>query len=363
MVSSATRCSLTLLVQLLLVMIEAVSAQSPDKRPDQPACSACRIEAVLVSRIRGAALVRDSSVWWPAGMARDSNGNYILVRSEPREAAPMVFDPRGRKIGNIGQVGTAPGQYKRPFLVWRDSDGSIHLADNALHRHTTLDGGQRYTRASPLLPGVTAAVTTSSGNLLVSRREPGNFRSVTQLLSPSGRVLRTFRYGSASASFQSAPSDLARASDGSFVAVRKTHEYQIARWAESGELIEIIAPVREWFPPYSTFVPPEGPGPPTPAIAGIWLDASRSLLWIFGVTSDTSLTKPATRPSPMRYEERLDGIIDVFDLRNFTLLASGRFNSPFFLVSNDGLVASFDASPPEGPTVNIFEVKLNSLPR
>ena len=365
---SAWRASLArpfrrvLQLQLLLLATE-VAAQSPKKRTDEPSCSACRISADLVSRIRGTSVVRDSSVWWPVAMTRDSSGNYILVRPEPREAAPMVFDEKGRAIGIIGKVGTAPGQYRRPFLIWRDAEGSIHLADNALHRHTVLDGERRYTRSSPFPHGINAAATTSSGNLVINRREPGDFRSTTELLSPTGQLLKVFRYGSATGTFQTGPSELATASDGSIYAVQKTFQYQIYKWAESGELIQSITPAREWFPPYREYVAPNGPGSLTPAITGLWLDASRSLLWIFGVAPDTSRPKAISRPSAIDYRKLLDGVVDVFDLTNFSLFATGRFDTPFLLVSNDGLVASFDSSTAEGPTVNIFEMQLHSLPR
>jgi hypothetical protein len=235
--------------------------------------------------------------------------------------------------------------------------------DNFLHRQTIVDSRHHHTRTTQLPVGISAALTTSSGNVLVNRRDPGDYRSIIQLLSPSGQLIRTFLDRSPDGTFQSGPSELALARDGSIYTVRKTHVYQISRWAESGELIQTITPVRDWFPPYTAFVPPDGPGSPTPAIAGIWLDAGRSLLWVFGIAPDTTRANPATGPSTIDYEERLDGIIDIFDLRSSALFASGRFNSPFFLVSNDGLVASFDSSPPEGPTVNIFEVSLNSLPR
>lgn len=360
--SLARLLRLVLQLQLLLLAVE-VAAQSPEKRSDQPSCSACRISAALVSRIRGTSVVRDSSVWWPVAMTRDSSGNYILVRPEPREAAPMVFDEKGRAVGTIGQVGTAPGEYRRPFLIWRDSEDSIHLADNALHRHTVLDAERRYTRSSPFPHGVNAAATTSSGNLVVNRREPGDYRSTTELLSPTGQLLKVLRYGSTTGTFQTGPSELATASDGSIYAVQKTLQYQIYKWAESGELIQSISPVRDWFPPYREFVAPEGPGSPTPTIAGLWLDASRSLLWVFGVAPDTSRPEALSRPSAIDYRKLLDGVVDVFDLRNFTLFATGRFDTPFLLVSNDGLVASFDASATEGPTVNIFEMQLHSLPR
>ena len=272
----------------LLFLLHAplrVVAQADSPAHGSGTCTTCRIDAVLVALL-GLSTREDGGLRaWPAALTRDRFGAYLAVQPDARHAGIWLFNPAGRQDGYVSRGGDAPGEYRRPYLVWKDLGDSIHVLDYALHRHTVLTPDRHFAWASPIPPNVHAAVVLPGGQLLVNAMDESADGSGAYLhpLEADGSERREFPALRANPWPGSWTRALALAANGTIWAVRNSYRYEIEHWDPEGHLLALIAPSRDWFAPYDTFVPPGDHHRPSPAVMAAWMDTTTSLLWVLGV--------------------------------------------------------------------------------
>jgi 6-bladed beta-propeller len=120
-------------------------------------------------------------------LARDSTGRTYVV-DELRRLS--VYDSKGRFVRSIGELGGGPGEYERIRNIVIDREGTVHLLDPQLARHS------RFTAEGEFIGSVTVpdiagqnygpAQFLSDGSIALIRRRLGPEESSEPLVAING---------------------------------------------------------------------------------------------------------------------------------------------------------------------------------
>ncbi|PNU18727.1 hypothetical protein C2E25_16075 [Geothermobacter hydrogeniphilus] len=84
---------------------------------------------------------KEGELYWPYSLALDSAGNLIV--SDMGLFRVLKFSPRGKLLGQIGQVGDRPGQFTRPKGIVVSPDGLLHVVDSGFGNVQVFDRNDR----------------------------------------------------------------------------------------------------------------------------------------------------------------------------------------------------------------------------
>lgn len=330
-------------------------------------CPSCSVVVDTVVTLENVELSpRPGAIAWdPAGVF------YVVDRSD---GLLKAFGADGRFVRQIGRQGGGPGEYEMIRNVMVGPDGSIHVLDGVLGRHTVFsrEGNVVKTTRVPMTPAIAmSAALWPDGHLAVNTtgspvRATGAVPTV-HLIDTDGNVVR---------SVDVVPLDqraqwrqwrhLWVRRDGTLL-VARPYSLTIEVYDRDFSKIASISRRVEWFPsqePQSR--PSDGvfDEPFTPLLNGLWEDAG-GLLWL-QVMVPSRLWTPRRREARLHERTcaelaerpRIDVIIEVLDLERRRVLAHSRFDGPLGAPFGGG----FLANPGEGkggePAILISRITL-----
>ncbi len=196
----------------------------------------------------------------PVAIARDPITKRYYLSSEQGRGTVVVFDSTGSPIQRIGSRGRGPGEYE---LVWGiiPADSTLYLVDSRLNRVTVLSSQLEPIRVVPI-PPPQRAVVTSDGGFVVSVRDETRTARPFHLVSPEGKVLRSFGAPSLSEHVMAASSE-------GGVWTAPVNRYVVEHWTSSGTRTASFDLTTAWFQPHSGTIRFSRSEPPPPLIRAI----------------------------------------------------------------------------------------------
>ncbi|MGE3524956.1 MAG: hypothetical protein AB7I33_03455 [Gemmatimonadales bacterium] len=305
----------------------------------------------------------------PLGVTEDALGRLLLVMEGSREIRPLVFDSGGRFLWRLGKPGDGPGHYRRPYLIVKGRDDSLHVFDGSSGLQSVLGPTGEFVRGLRESLKLHAIVALRDGRFAasaidVNARGP---RSTLHFLATSGDYSGAFHEVKDTWSPRASWGRwLAEGTDGTIWTVPVAHEYRLEHWDGAGRLLEVLLPDRDWFRPYRRLAPTDSSSAPLAAVRGIWFDPAQELLWVVGVTADPRWREGLPgkvsdgRETPLDYDRLFDGVVDVFDPRRRTLVATGRFDMALSSVTGDGLLVHMGKRVSGLWAIDLFRARLSA---
>lgn len=337
-------------------------------------CANCVIEIDSVTTLPAIDLVGP-----PTSLARSPKGDFYF--GDLRERALKVYDRDGRFVRQIGRTGGGPGEYEQMRNILFDSEGSLHLLDGTLFRHSVFDSNGKF-RGSHLAPIVgdygAPAVLLSDGRLVINAHpRPGSTGSPVLLVDSVGTMTGLEGQIPPAMIRRTWLSDrlLWKLPSGGLL-VGQPYAFVIdfydptLKWTKSSTYhIEGVQPTNpETHPSDGTFDEPY-----TPHMRHIWTDAD-GRIWIYSVlpTKAWSPGPPLAKAQSLSQAElielskrpRFESLIEVFDGAMQHVIARVRFGNEqnLGLPFGEGYFAKTLLDAASEPGVRISRVHLNRQP-
>jgi hypothetical protein len=249
---------------------------------------------------------------------------------------------------------------------------SLHILDIILQRLTVLSPSGRYVRSNPW-PVRTApsAIVLADGRYVVNAvfTDRARIGFPLHFISPAGAFLKSFRFEEAMVLPRGTWERLLTRGKGEELwSVTRSYQYRIEHWDSSGQLQEVLVPTRPWFRPYEKIENFSPDRPPVPQITAAWYDSTKGHLWVAAMIPAADWAKGLSErkrnaEGVMGYQltdatKVFDGVIEVYDVVQRQLIASGRLDSPVFLSLGDGLFARLMVTPRGEHLVRIDKFEL-----
>lgn len=109
--------------------------------PATVSCKSCRITVDSIAAIVGLGL--ESA---PNTLRRSASGNLFAISDKVLKQ----FDVRGKLVRQIGRSGGGPGEYENIRNTLVAGDGTLHLIDASLSRHSVYAADGKFLTSSPL---------------------------------------------------------------------------------------------------------------------------------------------------------------------------------------------------------------------
>lgn len=304
-------------------------------------------------------------------IARSPSGTlYVLDRTD---GLLRAFGGDGRYLMTVGRKGGGPGEYENIRNVMVGRDGSVHVLDGMLGRHTVFGENGSYVRSHtvPIGAGLgQPAVLRTDGAIAV------NAVAITGAADSVNTVHLVDSLGNRIIALDNAPFGPSTQwrqwrhlwlRENDWLLVARPYSLRIDVYDAGMTRQRTITRVAEWFP---TSEPDHEPSagifdePYTPRLDAIWEDET-GLLWLAMSVPARDWTPSARRPRPghPEYAElagrpRAEVVVEVLDLERQTVLAHARFKR--FLGVDFG--GGFFARPVENaigePSVLILHARL-----
>lgn len=334
-------------------------------------CRTCRVVASELFR-----LPSDHEAMRDGGFEAMRLSGAGIIGFSVRPGPPRVLGMNGRVTGILGRVGGGPGEFRHPFALGIATvpNDSVYIFDRGNRRLSVFAPGGDFVR-SHAMPLAVREFIVHGDTYIVN----GDFRTP----EAAGYPLHILRKGdSAVRSFgsnepMSRPSDplrnlriLVPGKGGRFLAIRRTHEYAVEEWSMAGSLTSRWQRDVSWFPVMDRLPRRSLDHPPPPLVTGAWLGED-GLLWVVllvarrdwrrAYASEESIAEGGERVRQIERPELLyETLVEVLDLAESALVASGRFPDQYRLLVGPGLVASADI---EGRTDVVHKVVRLALER
>jgi hypothetical protein len=319
-----------------------------------------------------------------AALTRLDDGRYVVV-SHPNDYEMSVFDSLGTFKQKLGRAGDGPGEFR--FIRWlQPAGGNLHVIDIRQARRTVyspdfrvLESQRLPALSNPLMGATMVGDSLLVVNAIVRSPERVGFLLHSVAFGPSeGHIVRS--YGEASDGYRwDVPEGrymrrIGNARSGNVWSAPWT-AYAVEEWDPAGHLVRTVMRAAEWFPPHLGEDGPLSPGrPPLPRIMDVKEDDSGRLWVLVRVSSDNwgagLQAEGAGAHHPEldgRYavadpELAFDSIIEVIDPGSGHLLASSRFDRPFFQFVGDAYIAlSRTDLQKERHVIEVFRVDLQEM--
>lgn len=325
-----------------------------------PSCRSCRISWTPVTVIDGAA---GHLSGYPPSVYRAQDGTVVLV--DVAERLPIVFHADGTYFKTIGRKGAGPGEYSFARVVTGGSDGSLHILDPVLARHTVIRPDGKLTSV-PLPgsgPGLASAVLLPSGSIVTNQisRDSAGVGVPLQEYDSTGRLLR--RFGVNETYSFNEPWRVERAlsarSDGSVLALN-AYANTLEQYDTRGELAATYIRRAPWLNGSDPNREPSGGyADKRPSVVGkaVWED-SAGFVWIATLVPAPNW-KPVTPgseiPAP---QDRFSTVVEVIDLQKRQVVAVDTMPHMVVGLANKGYIATYDEKPDGTPVVHVWKLNL-----
>lgn len=257
--------------------------------------------------------------------------------------APALFDSTGAYLGPLGRIGDGPGEFRRIGTIDRGpgdsivvfSAGRVTLLDRNLHPGRSFPDAAGYVQGAVALP--------DGWFLFPAPGSPGRRESAVAEANGS----RKFGIPAQDTAIMSIRGGSAGAGSTIWV-IERMHRLILEQWDTLGHRLRRLELSRDWFPPYVGYESPEPDRPPTPTVAGFWVD-SLDRLWLAAWVADPKWADAKGSyhsgeggskywvpddPAAVR-----DEIVEVTDLKTGKVVAFQRFDQPIGWVVEPGVVA------------------------
>lgn len=330
------------LAALSLAGAHVVLAQESFVIRDGPRCLDCTIAIRRMVELRAP---QGEPRWTgPRIVATDSLGRLFVA--DPLGAHVVyVFDSLGR---SIGQLRTAGGEALTPIrAISSGPGGTVHV----WHRHRSIFSERlTFIRSDTAtdLPRPFSSVVLADGRTLMQGlvRNEELFGRLYHLVGADGRRVRSFGEQGDRAvtvgSWSTVRSVSAADTDRFWAAHR--NNYQLELWTLTGEPVQRIRRIADWFPAWEEWDSRLDRAPPPTRLMGVAQDAA-GRVWTLSLVPKAG-AKPLVRnstpgsapafPTAAEWERIDDSMIEVIDVQRGLLLASTRVPFPIsgFLTSN-----------------------------
>jgi len=327
-------------------------------------CPSCRISVDSLSTISG--LSFESA---PSTLRRDPFGNVFAIK----DGVVSQFDKNGKPLRRIGRRGGGPGEYEQVRNILVDRDGTLHLLDAALARHTWYSPQGNFIASAPI---TVAGGIGLDAVLWGSRRVVVNVRARPGKTSP---LLVANTDGSSSFLEDEVEDIQLRWLHRRLLVGRRNGELLVARpyafelrtySPNLKKLTTHLLPNKFSGAPAPRSEPSDGLFDKafTPSVGGIWEDEA-SNIWILSILPHPDW-KPVARPiggKPLeeaRMEEllrrpRIQLLVEVIDLKRLRLIARQQIDVAIGVPVGDGIFASSREDPfSEEPSLRFVQLRL-----
>lgn len=326
------------------------------------ACGACRVvrESVVVLRDDQRGLIGGLA---PV-VAMDRRGRYLV--SDLQRSTIAVFDSSGTFLRLVGRRGRGPGEFRLIDRIVVAPGDTVRVYDLALRRETVLSPQYEFIRSRQLPLPIGAVALLPGQTLLVNSiaRTRQHAGLPLHLIDAEGRVTRSF--GSEQALFRSGfERALLRSlavGEGGQVYVARSQEYVIELWDRlTGQQLREWSRRVPWFKPWVASAPIEQRRPPEPVIVdGLDLSAE-GYLWVAIQVADPNYRQAIVAGGPhglkiANYSQYYDTVIEVFDPRRNSVIASQRFDEVSSAIFGRDFTFSTREDPE--PVIQIWKLRL-----
>ncbi len=327
---------------MLAVGADSAAAQQPrlagpvTRIGDAPSCRTCHLIAVPVGQLGGNGGDVDDAGGFVAMQALP-DGSIAALPFRAMEVWKLARD--GRIIARFGRAGEGPGEFRRPLELVTGAGDSLYVFDNQLARVSVWTAAGAYVRTFHL-PNATDAFLPIGGDAAFVAGHVYGGTNLTQLMSAF--PLHFVRNDSVQFSFGTPirridarePFQFSRflvGYHGSVLALHHSYQYAVDEWDPTGHLVRRFIREPSWFTSFTHFAGASPDTPPSPAVAGAWLEGDQ--LWIV-VSRAAPTWREAFAKQPTRGEGgqvyyqtehpelRYQSVVDVIDLRRRALVAS-----------------------------------------
>jgi len=362
---------------LLLASAFAVSLIRPAHAqtvvPDEPACRACSIAIEPVLTL-GDADGPGILPGLPEDVIVDGLGRYWVL---PGEGVPLIFDPGGRFLQEVGRRGQGPGEFVFPNVALALPGDSVLVFDYGNMRGTVITPELRHARSVLLPPGqiLGAAWVDWPRSVIINSivRTPEHLGwplhtvtfadSRTAILRSFGRNAGELRPG-----FEHELKLTLSGPRAAHVWVAEATRYVLAPWSAEGQRLPTLERDAPWFAGSAGDRPGRG-GAPDPIVTGLREDPD-GLLWVFILVAAPSWREafPAPEPGGSRYgevpmsriafEKMYRSVIEVIDTRAARVVARRSYDHPIIAALGDGVAAAYAVRSDAVPVLQILELEL-----
>ncbi len=322
----------------------SVHAQKPSTaRQDvvlgAPTCGTCRVTLTKWGELGGDGKEEDGANF--TDLKVTSAG--VVIGAAMGTSALIKLDHNGKLLGQIGRPGDGPGEFRMPWQLWVGSGDTVYVEDFVTARVTVLDARDKLVRTFRVPAGTKQFLPLGSSRAIVTAMLYGSnggderIAALPLHLVRGDSIVRSFGVPIRSFDARTAHSPADRILvpyQGSVVAIPFTYQYAIEIWDTTGTLKGRMAREPLWFKPF------EQPGksftdPPDPRVSGAWIEGGH-FLWVVVKHAAPhwrdAVSKTMVPGEGGRLTYSLDdanklfmSTVDVFDLRDYTLVASTDF--------------------------------------
>lgn len=264
-------------------------------------------------------------------------GRRIAYQPNPPGGPPLIVDSSGRVIDTLARLGAGPGEVQQMSRVVRGRGDTVYVVDAG--RVAVYSPDLRFLRTFPsTLHSAWSAAALPSGEIALATSTYGTPEIVTAYEPGAGTRSWGVTITPDLSSHLSEIRSLAVAPDGTLWTIRVTGSLAFEHFGRDGRRLGGITATPEWYPPYDRMQSPSRTAPPTPSVAGFWVD-SAGRAWVVGLAADPKWAEAAGKDQPgeggTTYfvpdhpENVRDGIIDVIDLTSGRSMMSVRNDVPF----------------------------------
>jgi hypothetical protein len=264
-----------------------------------------------------------------------SGGRRVAFGPNPPGSIPLVVDSTGRVIDTLATLGDGPGQVRRASRVYPAQGDTIVVVDQMKVSLFTADGG--FIRSFPTtIFGVWGGAVTGAGDLVLAPSTSGSPEIATAYSLATGERRWGAPVPAGPRSRLDEVRSVAVAPDGSIWLARVMGRVEFEHYSAEGARLGVVTPEVSWYPPYERYQMPTRTTPASPTISGFWID-SLDRAWVVGVAVDPRWAEAEGEDLPMEGgvsyfrprdpADRVDGVLEVFDLKTGRSVASLRTDS------------------------------------
>jgi hypothetical protein len=307
-----------------------------DGRPLCPECEVVLKEVVVLGHSADPFSVREDGAGVDCLVGRLSTGEFLM--SGPVGGGHvLVYDSLGRFLGSIGRPGQGPGEFGRQVRLVVGRGDTVFALDDAFMRVQRFTHDGQFLGGFPFMGQVPSFALLDDGSLLLHRLPWQPEDHLFHLLSPTGEELAKF--GTSSMEELDLDFRVVSPSLGGGFWTASLWRYEAHLWEAPGILAGILRREVDWFPSGGSY--PEGIYerlPPPPFFQHIWEDGS-GRLWTYAYLPD-----PDWRPGlPLQprtewFRRTFDTRIELIDLGQARLIASGTYETRLARVCNSHLM-------------------------
>jgi len=305
--------------------------QRPSLQAQTPECPPCDVVLTKVVELSSSAGVFTPSMM--SMVARFSNGSYIV---SPLAVDPhlVLFSSEGQLVTTYDKSGSGPGEFESaPWPFVGPGDTLLAVDRTRLIRFDS-DLNPLSTRRMDL-PVRSGLAFLPEGRIVTDGRRRGGTTTIypVSILDPNGIILTSLEPTEVQ---HAVGITLVSESSGGGFWLMRSNDSEIRRRSSEGDLEFSVEVQRDWFQPWTEFLPGEGISvPPRPYNSSITETSPGRLLvtsWVAEEEWESISSSGAFRPKETNWSEYYDTVIEGVDANSGEVVAFSRVDEALYLV-------------------------------